>query len=81
VVLRGVRVADAHEYGIEVARGAARNVVEDCEALSVGTGFAIFGDGNLIQGCYAHDLHMILDTPGGDDDHGAVGVGVFASHN
>jgi len=81
VVLRGVRVADAHEYGIQIAEGATNNVVEGCEATAVGTGFAVFGDGNLIQGCYAHDLHMIVDTPGGDDDYGAVGMGVFGSYN
>ncbi len=81
VVVRGLRVRDAHEYGIEIARGASHNVVENCEATAVGMGFAVFGDHNLIQGCYAHDLHMILDTPGGDDDYGAVGVGIFGSHN
>ena len=81
VVIRGVRVRDAHEYGIQIVEGATHNAVEDCEATAVGIGFAVYGEDNLIQGCYAHDLQMIVDTPGGDDDYGAVGVGIFGSYN
>ena len=81
IVLQGLLVQDTHEYGIYIAKGADHNKVEDCEATQVGTGIGVFGDSNLITRNWVHDLTMILNTPGGDDDYGAVGIGLFSSGN
>ncbi|MGH1573729.1 hypothetical protein ACRAWG_27665 [Methylobacterium sp. P31] len=46
------------------------------------------GFGVLTQGSYGlftqnnvHDLHMIVNTPGGNDDYGAVAFDIQGSHN
>jgi hypothetical protein len=44
-------------------------------------GVAIYGQYNLVTKNYVHDLHMVKNTPGGDDDFGAVGIWIFNSHN
>jgi hypothetical protein len=44
-------------------------------------GVEVLGRYNLITGNYAHDLTMIRNTQGGDDDYGAVGIWLFASNN
>jgi hypothetical protein len=56
-------------------------VVRDCEATGVGIGFAVRGQHNLITRNHAHDLAMVVNTQGGDDDYGAVGVWLFNSGN
>ncbi len=81
VLVQGLRLQDAPKYGVHVAPGAAHNVIRDCEATRVGTGFALHGSHNLVDRSWAHDLTMIVDTPGGDNDYGAVGVALFASYN
>jgi len=81
VVVEGLLARDAHEAGILISSGADHNVVRDCEATSVGIGIAVNGQHNLITRNYAHDLTMITNTPGGDDDYGAVGVWLFNSSN
>jgi hypothetical protein len=53
---------------------AAAVVVEGCEIEAVGVGIAVGGSGHRLRGNLIHDLAMIRDTPGGDDDYGAVGI-------
>src|SRR6185436_2060000 len=36
---------------------------------------------NMITHSYAHDLRMVVNTPGGQDDYGAVGFVVSAPRN
>ena len=72
VVVDGLLVRDAHEAGVELHPGADHTVVRDVEATAVGEGFAVSSRYNLLTRNYAHDLTMIVDTPGGDDDYGAV---------
>lgn len=81
VVVENFLVREAHESGIIIRRDADHNIVRNIEATKVGMGFAIIGQFNLVTANYAHDLTMIKNTPGGDDDYGAVGVWLFASNN
>ena len=74
VIIENFLVADAREAGIYIGTGASRNIIRNNEATRVGLGIAVDGDFNRITGNYLHDLHMVVDTEGGDDDYGAVGV-------
>jgi len=81
VVVEYFLVREAHESGVFIRRGADHNIVRHIEATQVGMGFAISGRYNLVTKNYAHDLTIIKNTPGGDDDYGAVGAWLFGSNN
>ena len=74
VVLDGLSLRDAYEAGVLIAAGSDHNVVRNCDITATGFGVWLGGRNNLVTGCHLHDLHMIRNTPGGDDDYGAVGV-------
>ena len=74
VVLEGILVRDAHEAGVAIPDDSDHNVVRDVEVTNVGIGASVYGDSNLVTQSYLHDLHMEVNTPGGDDDYGAVAV-------
>ncbi|MHB1294901.1 MAG: right-handed parallel beta-helix repeat-containing protein [Anaerolineae bacterium] len=81
VVIEGLRVRDAQDTGIVLGPNAGNNIIRDVEATALGAGFKVRGQNNLITGNYIHDLHMVVNTPGGDDDYGAVGVWLYNGHN
>lgn len=81
VVVDGLLVRDAHEAGVYILNGSDNNEVRDVEATNVGIGIKVRGQHNLITRNYVHDLKMVVNTPGGDDDYGAVGVWLYSSHN
>jgi hypothetical protein len=81
VIVEGFLVRDTHEVGVAVDEGADHVVVRDVEATNVGIGITLAGRYGLATGNYLHDLHMVRNTDGGDDDYGALGVGIFASDN
>jgi hypothetical protein len=47
----------------------------------VGTGVTVQGQYNLVTHNYLHDLIMIRNTSGGNDDYGAVGVWLYNANN
>jgi hypothetical protein len=81
VVLEQVLVRDAYEGGVYIAPGANYNIVRQIEATAVGLGVFIRGQHNLISENYIHDVRMVVNDSGGDDDYGAVGVWVAESYN
>jgi hypothetical protein len=81
VVVEDFLVRDAHEGGVFITDQADYNVVRNIEATEVGTGVIVSGQYNLVTQSYLHDLKMIHNSPGGNDDWGAVGVGLFGSNN
>jgi hypothetical protein len=81
VVLDGVLVRDAVENGVRIERNANHNIVRNIEATQVGIGVAVFGQHNLVTESLFHKLTMVVNTPGGDDDWGALGVCLYNSHN
>jgi len=74
VKIRYLQLQDAHFDGVYVAPGADNNIIEYCELTDLGTGIQVRGQYTLIQYNYFHDLKMVVNTPGGDDDYGAVGI-------
>jgi hypothetical protein len=80
-VLDNVCAEDAHLAGIFITSGADNNVVRNCDITRAGIGVAIHGMHNLVTKNYIHDLFLVVNTPGGHDDYGAVGIWIFNSNN
>ncbi len=81
VVLEGLLVRDAQDAGVFITANANNTIVRDLEATATGFGVSIRGQHNLVTGSYMHDLTMIRNTPGGDDDYGATAVALYNSYN
>jgi len=81
IVIAGLLVRDTQDVGIYISEGSDHNVVRNNEVTNVGEGISIHGQYNLITQNTIHDLHIIRNTPGGEDDYGAVGVVLANSNN
>jgi hypothetical protein len=81
VVVQGLLVRNAGEAGVRVESGADHNIVQDVEATNDGIGIEIYGQYNLVTHNYAHDLHMVVNTRGGNDDYGAEGFWIQGPNN
>ncbi len=74
-------ISDSYQAGIYINKGADHNVVRNNEITRSGMGISIHGKYNLVSENYAHDLTMVVNNPGGDNDYGAVGIWLFSSNN
>jgi hypothetical protein len=81
VVVQDFTARDAVEAGIAVNSGAHNVVVQNNEMTKDGEGVQVKGANALITHNYIHDMSMVLNTPGGDDDYGATGVILSGSSN
>jgi hypothetical protein len=81
VIVENFLVKESHMAGIDINKGAKYNIVRNNEATKSGMGVAVHGDHNLVTRNYAHDLTMVVNDPGGDNDYGAVGIWLFSSNN
>ncbi|MFI5915943.1 hypothetical protein [Dactylosporangium sp. NPDC051541] len=75
-VARNLRVTGAAGAGITIE--GRRGAVSDAEVDHVGIGVLIRGAGARVSRVKAHDLQMVVNTVGGDDDYGATGFIVQA---
>jgi hypothetical protein len=80
VVVQGLLVRNAGK-GVRLESGATHNIVQQVEATNTGIGIELYGQYNLVTRNYAHDLHMVVNTSGGDDDYGAAGFWIQAPNN
>ena len=71
VIIDGLAVADVPGPGIWIRPGADHVVVRDVEVSDAGIGVRSDASASRITRAYVHDLHMVVNTPGGDDDFGA----------
>ncbi|XVU28128.1 hypothetical protein ACQPZJ_14120 [Actinoplanes sp. CA-054009] len=76
-VVENVRVTNAATNAVEIQGegSAVRSSVID----HAGVGVLLKARGASADRVAVSDLHMVLDTPGGDDDYGAIGFAVQAS--
>jgi hypothetical protein len=74
VIIEGLLLKEAHEAAVSLQSSSSHVVVRDIEATATGFGVNVSGQDNVVTRSYFHDLHIVNDTPGGDDDYGAVGV-------
>lgn len=75
-MLSGLQVRRGAAVGVEIAAPDVR--VDDLELSDVAFGISVKGPRATINRTRAHDLHMLVNTPGGSDDTGAVGFDVQA---
>jgi hypothetical protein len=81
IILENLRVTEIAAEGIALLEKAEHNIVRHCEISQVGIGIAVYGDHNEIADNDIHDLRMVRNTRGGDDDYGAIGILLSASDN
>ncbi len=81
IIVEGFLVRETHGAGISIKKEAEHNIIRNNEATLTGMGIEVRGRHNLVVNNYSHDLTMITNTPGGDDDYGAVGIWLFGSNN
>ena len=74
--ITGIRVSGVRGIGIDVM--ASRTVLSQDEIDHAGMGVQIQAPHVLVTGVRVDDLHMMVNSPGGDNDYGAVGFGVEA---
>jgi len=79
IIVENLVLRDVKDQAVRVK--GDHNIVRNCEIDNVGIGVGVYGQHNLITQNYVHDLHMVQNTPGGDDDYGAVGIWFFNSNN
>lgn len=78
VHVRDITVRDS--LSVAFNANATSTVLHNVEAGNVVIGAWLRGDGTRMWNSYAHDLRMMPDTPGPDDDYGSVGA-VINAHN
>ena len=74
LVLRGVKLTTTYESGAVIL--GSHCAILDCEMTDTGFGITLAAHDATIRHNYIHDLHIIVNTPGGDDDYGAVGINI-----
>ena len=76
-IVENIRVTNAATNAVEI-RGA-NSSVRSSSIDNAGVGVLLKATGATADRVAVRDLHMVRDTPGGDDDYGAVGFTVEAS--
>ncbi|MBU2666352.1 alanine and proline-rich secreted protein Apa [Actinoplanes bogorensis] len=75
-IVENIRVTDALKNGIVIM--GSNSGVQSSTVDNAGVGVQFRGRGGWAQRVTVRDLSMVRDTPGGDDDYGAVGFLVEA---
>lgn len=81
VAVDDLAVTNAKGGGVLVDGASGHNTLRDMEVTNSGFGYEISGHDNLFYGNYVHDLRMIVNTQGGDDDYGAAAFFIAGSNN
>ena len=79
VVIEGLLLRDSPEAGVAIS--GERNIIRDIEVTDSGSGVTVRGPYNTVTNNYIHDLKMVRNTPGGDDDYGAVAIWLHSANN
>jgi hypothetical protein len=73
IIFEDFLLQNAYEAGVNIT--SSNVVVQNIEVTNTGVGIRINGGNhNLVTHNYVHDLHIVVNTPGGVDDYGAIGV-------
>jgi hypothetical protein len=82
VIVDGIDVASAVAAGVYLDAQSAHDTLRNMTVSGSGYGYELDGSSNdLIVNNYVHDLHMIYNTPGGNDDFGAVAFDIESASN
>lgn len=81
VVIGNLLLRDSNQGGVLFSSGSDHNVVRDCEFTKMGSAVEFRGQYNLATENEVHDMAMVVNTSGGDDDWGANGFNIQAPNN
>lgn len=81
VILENLAVRKVFLAAVSLSVGAEHNVLRGLDIGACGLGVVLDGRFNKVIHSHFHDLAMVVSTPGGNDDFGAVGVVVANSDN
>ena len=88
VVVQDLHLQNAGDAGICIdscssgrSGTASHNLIQNLEINNTGTGLRVYGHDNRITNNKIHDLKMIVNTSGGDDDWGATGIFLYNGNN
>lgn len=73
-IVDGLMVKGTQREGILISSAGIHNIVRNCDISECGSGLSVQGTDNLITKNHIHDLKMVTNTQGGDDDNGATGI-------
>lgn len=81
VVVEKLRMRDSHEAGVRISANSDHNIVRECEFSHMGAGVVILGTMNLVTRNEVHDMVMVVNDEGGNNDYGANGFLVSGPGN
>jgi hypothetical protein len=81
IIVEGFKIQNTQDAGIYINTDADHNIIQNLEITQTGIGITVRGQQNLITENNIHDLKMVFNTEGGDDDYGAIGFLLFNSDN
>jgi hypothetical protein len=79
LVVDGVKIRDTYESGAVI--WGSNCIVKNSEMTNTGFGVMVAAVNAKVLNNYIHDTHMIVNSPGGDDDYGANGVNLTTGTN
>ncbi|MDO9712952.1 hypothetical protein [Paracraurococcus lichenis] len=72
----------AQRAGVAMDANSAHNTLKNMEVVDAGFAYEITGaHDNLFTGNFVHDLHLVNNTPGGDDDYGGAAFAIQGNNN
>lgn len=76
IVVENLTIRNAHEAGVYIGNNVLSEhvVIKNMAISNTGTGVLVKGNDHVVANNYIHDLHMVVNTIGGNDDYGAVGI-------
>jgi parallel beta-helix repeat protein len=78
VTVQNLKCQNTRETGIYLH--AANCTAQNCECTACGSGILLNASGCKALACNIHDTKMVVNTPGGNDDYGAIGILVQAAN-
>jgi hypothetical protein len=79
VVVDGLSFHNVQHYAIDIKGDHV--TVQNIDVALSGIGVVMGGRYGMVTHSHFHDGRMVINTPGGDDDYGALGVSIMASDN
>ena len=74
IIIERLLVKNTQDAGIYINNGSDNVIVRYVEITNTGIGVTMRGANDKVLNSDIHDLHMVNNTVGGDDDYGANGI-------
>ena len=74
IIIENLKVTNTQDAGVYINNGSDYVTVRNMEISNTGIGVTMRGASDKVLNNHIHDLHMVNNTVGGDDDYGANGI-------